>query len=312
MDWVRNNKFLAAFIAAMVVGVGGVGYFLYFAQSRYDQTSQEYNSQVTELKRLEALRPYPEEANLTRFSEQKAAYGEAVNALQANLAEMAPKAEKATSPTDFQNRLREMVGEVQRSATQFGVALPDGFYLGFEQYRQTLPDQGVSALLYEQLTEVEQMVRLLINHKIDKISAIRRAPLPGEGAGLLTSSSGAGEKTKPVAGELVSRRPVEIAFTASPNAFRETLAAITEAPGLFVVRALQVKNQEPKGPARGQDPTLPGGSGRPPAALPPVSPGAPGDQPLPEKGPPPLRYVVGQEKLDLVMNIELVHVQAAR
>lgn len=313
MDWVRKNKFLAGFIGAMVVGVAVMGYLLYATQARYDQTSQEYNTQVTELKRLQALKPYPEESNLTRFSEEKKAYGEAVNSLQASMAALTPPAEKATSPTDFQNRLRDLVSDVLRSATQTGVALPEGFYLGFEQYRQTLPDAAATPFLSEQLTEVEQIVRILINRKIDKLNSIKRAPLPGEGGTVLGTPSV--EKPKPAGPELLVRHPIEIGYTANANAFRETLAQIIEAPKLFVIRAMQIKNQVDKGPVRGQqDPSIPGGAGRPlPTPTPVVgAPGAPGDQPLPEKGPPPLRYVVGQEKLDIVMNIELVHVQAPR
>lgn len=313
MDWVRKNKFLAGFLGAMAVGVAVMGYLLYATQSRYDQTSQEYNSQVTELKRLQALKPYPEETNLTRFADEKKAYAEAVNSLQASMAALTPTAEKATSPTDFQNRLRDLVGDVLRSATQTGVALPDGFYLGFEQYRQTLPDAAATPFLSEQLTEVEQIVRILINRKIDKLNSIKRAPLPGEGGVVISAPPG--EKPKPAGNELLVRRPVEIGYTANANAFRETLAQIIEAPRLFVIRAMQVKNQVDKGPVRGQlDASIPGGAGRTPAPPAPFAgaPGAPLDQPLPEKGPPPLRYVVGQEKLDIVMNIELVHVQAPR
>lgn len=310
MDWVRKNKFLAGFIGAMAIGVAVMGYLLYATEARYDQTSQEYTSQVTELKRLEGLKPYPEEANLTRFADEKKSYGEAVNSLQANMAALTPSQEKSVSPTDFQNHLRDLVGDVLRSATQTGVALPEGFYLGFEQYRQQLPDAAATTLLSEQLTEVEQIVRILINRKIEKLNSIKRAPLPGESG--LTASSSAVEKPKPTGAELVVRHPIEVAYTANANAFRETLAQITEAPKLFVIRALQIKNEVDKGPVRGQDPSIPGGAGRPVAPPTPAGPGAPSDQPLPEKGPPPLRYVVGQEKLDIVMNIELVHVQAPR
>lgn len=311
MDWVRKNKFLAGFIGAMAVGVAVMGYLLYATQSHYDQTSQEYNSQVTELKRLQALKPYPEESNLTRFAAEKTAYGEAVNSLQASMAALTPAVDKTVSPTDFQNRLRDLVSDVLRSATQTGVALPEGFYLGFEQYRQTLPDAAATPFLSEQLTEVEQIVRILINRKIDKLNSIKRAPLPGE-SGIVAVAPPAGEKPKAAVSELLVRHAIEVGYTANANAFRETFSQIIEAPKLFVIRAMQVKNQVDKGPVRGLiDPSIPGGAGRPYSPPAPAA-GAPGDQPLPEKGPPPLRYVVGQEKLDIVMNIELVHVQPPR
>ena len=309
MDWVRSNKFLAGFLAVMVIGVAAMGYWLYVEQAAYDQTAQEYNTQVTELKRLQDMSPYPEEGNLKRFADQKKAFAEAVTGLQANLAKMSAPVDKPLSPTDFQNRLREIVSDVLRSATQLGVALPENFYLGFEDYRAKLPDAAAAPQLTSQLAEVERIVRILVNRKVEKISSIKRAPLPSEGGATVTATPGV--STPKAAPEFVTRHAIEIGYTASPNAFRETLVQIVAEPRLFVIRALQVKNQEPKGPVRGQDAAIAGGVGRP--AVAPAAAAAPtGGEPLPEKGSPPLRYVVGQEKLDLVMNIELVQVPAPK
>ena len=323
MDWVRNNKFLAGFLGVLIVAIGGVGFWLYSTQSTYNQVSQEYSTQVTELKRLENLNPYPEEANLQRFAEQKKEFAEAVTTLQENLAKMSAPTDRPLSPTDFQNRLREVVSEISGYASQNGVALPPDFYLGFEIYRSALPDASAAAGLTTELGDVQMIVHSLINRKIDKITFIKRAPLPGEtfAAGPTPVPVPPGARPAQKGAELVVRHPIEISFSANPNAFRGVLADITTASRLFVTRALQIKNQVDKGPVRGQDATgVPGGTGRPtpgpaptpapaPAGAPAAAPGAaPADQPLPEKGPAPLRYVVGQEKLDVLMNIELLRV----
>ena len=64
MNWVRNNRFLAAFLAFMVVGVGGLGLpARHRALGRYQQVATDYNTQVAELKRLQALEPYPDAAS---------------------------------------------------------------------------------------------------------------------------------------------------------------------------------------------------------------------------------------------------------
>jgi LAS superfamily LD-carboxypeptidase LdcB len=317
MEWVRNNRFLAVFIGIMVIGIGVLGYLVNSSYSHYAQVDEEYTSQVAELKRLQALQPFPEEANLVKYNQQKAAYGEAVTQFQTKLASMEPPpADKPLSPSDFQNRLRESVRDIGRSAQQVGVALPEGFYMGFEQYRESLPDTAATPLLTSQIDAIEQMVRILIKRRVDRINFIKRAALEQEGSAALTAASAAppnpamAKATAAAAPELITRHPIEISFAAAPSAFREALNEIVESPRLFVVRALQVKNQVDKGPVRGAGLDANAAAGTPGAPTQPTTDAS--GQPLPEKGPPPLRYIAGQEKVDVLAYIELTKVAPPR
>jgi hypothetical protein len=316
MEAVRNNKFLTGFIAVMVIGVGVLGYLVYSSQAQYAEVSQNYDTQVAELKRLQALKPFPEEANLQVFNDRKKEYSKAVLDLQAKLAGMEPPVEQAVSPTEFQNRLREVVRNVTAKAQQVGVALPDGFYLGFEQYRESLPDAAATPLLTNQLSAIEQIVGILLNQRIDKLNAVRRALLAQEGgasgSNAVSTAAGpaSGAPKAPPGAEMVVRQSVEIDFISPPSSFREALNQITLAPRLYIIRALQVKNLQDKSPVRGQQDAPPGGTGTGSTSQAQTS-GNPGDQPLPDKGPPPMRYVFGQEKLQVVARIELTKVLPA-
>ena len=318
MESIRNNKFTTVFAAIMVIGVGVLGYLLYSSYSHYDEVSQEYDKQVKELQRLQALKPYPDSKGLQKYSEYRQSYGAAVNALQAKLASFEPPPDQEVpTPIQFADRLRKTVEEISSAAQGVGMALPANFYMGFEAYRGAPPDAAVTPLLSRQLDAMVDLMRVLIKQRAVSLNVVKRAPLPREPGGPTAPAPAAagaprsGANAAPAASSLIVRHPVEIAFTAQPSAFREIVNAITAAERLYIIRALEIKNKEPKGPLR-EDPLamqMTGGVPQPPQ--PPSDPGPNGvpNPPLPANGPPPLRYVVGLEKVDADLRIELVKVE---
>ena len=310
MNWVRNNRFLSGFLAVMLVGVAGLGYLLYSAMGRYTAVDDQYKTQVTELKRLQALQPYPDQPNQAKYEEIRKTYAQSVRDLQTMLAAYEPPPENPPpTPLQFQDRLRIAVEETVGTAQRAGVELPkEKFYLGFEQYSSTPPDPAATPLLSQELNAINDIVAVLLRNKhIEALASIKRGPVPGEagGPGSAPPTPAPGKPAAPVAAPLVVKYPVEFEFTALPNSFREILNSITTANRLYIVRAVLVKNQMDKGPARalatGPDPA--GGPGPGPGA--PADPNAP---PLPDKGPPRLQYVVGQERLNVILRIELTKV----
>ncbi len=314
MNWVRNNRFLAGFLAVMLLGVGGLGFLLYTALGRYTAVDERYKTQVAELKRLQALPPYPDQANQVKYEEVRKNYAQTVRDLQTSLANYEPAPENPPpTPLQFQDRLRREVEETLAQAQTAGIEMPkERFYLGFEQYSGTPPDVAATPLLSSELNAITDLVKILIQSKhITALSYIKRSPVPGEtglfGATATPVTPAAGKPGAAAPAPLVVKYPIEVAFTALPNSFREVLNAITTAQRLYIVRAVLVKNEMDKGPSRTlatvTDPAAPGAAPAAPAA--PLDPNAP---PLPDKGPPPLRYVVGQERLNVVLRIELTKV----
>ncbi len=311
MDWIRNNRFLAGYLAVMILGVGSVGFLLSTAIVEHEQVSQDYDTQVRELKRLQALKPYPDQADLSKYQEVRTGYRQAVDDLQARMVSMEVPLDTQITPTQFQDRLRKVVEDVTKAAQQVGMAYPEDFYLGFERYRNALPEAGATALLSAQLTSVQELMSLLIKERIDKVTAIKRAILPQESGGATSpnpTQKARGPANAAAPADLVTKVPIVLQFSGAPSAFRAVLNDITHQKHLYIVRALQIKNQVDKGPVRGQQDPIPGGlAPASPASADPTA--APSD--LPDKGPPPLRYVVGQEKLDVTARIELAKVNVA-
>ncbi|MBV9128106.1 MAG: Amuc_1100 family pilus-like protein [Verrucomicrobia bacterium] len=90
---------------------------------------------------------------------------------------------------------------------------------------------------------------------------------------------------------------------------------LVKSPSFYLVRALRVKNEKDKGPAREENPTAATAGGDAAAATTPTpaaaaasrAPGVP-EPALPERQ--TLRYVVGQEQLDVAMRVESVRFAA--
>ena len=312
MDWIRNNRFLAGFLGVMILGIGGLGYLLYNAIGQHDQVSQDYDTQVRELKRLQALKPFPDQADLSKYQEIRTNYKQSVDDLQAKMVSYEVPLDTQLTPTQFQDRLRKVVDDVTKAADQVGMAYPADFYLGFERYRSSLPEAGATALLSAQLTSVQELISVLIKERVDKIGGIKRAVFPQENGAPLAADPNAVQRGKAPANaasaDLMTKVPVVLQFTGAPPAFRAVMNDITHQKRLFIIRAMRIANQVDKGPTRGQIDPIPGGAGVPSAPSPDVNVAS--GEPLPEKGPPPLRYVVGQEKLDVVARIELAKVNA--
>jgi hypothetical protein len=318
MNWVRQNRFLSGYLAVLIVGIGVLGFLVYSSYGRFGQVSEDYHTQVAELDRLQNLSPFPDAPNLQRYTQVKQNYAAAVTDLQKQLASFEPAPETPPpTPLQFQDRLRRVVDDVTKAAQQAGIGLPDNFYLGFEQYRGAPPDTAATPGLSAELDAIRDLVNILIKERIENVTAIKRAPLPREvGGGAPAEAARSIRPGIPAAAppDLVTRNPIEVEFTCLPSAFRESLDKITSAPRLYVIAALRVRNEVDKGPPRGgEQPVGPGPGGE--RGAPPPPGGAPAiDQngvpvpPLPEKGPPPLRYVVGLEKVAVSARIDLVKV----
>ena len=311
MNWIQENKFLTGFFSALLIGVGVLGYLLYSAMGENAEVHDKYTTQATELHRLQTLTPYPNEANLKKLRDQKQSVGEATAAVQKTVsARVLPQQEM--TPTQFQDKLRASVSAIGAKAKANNTNLPDKFYMGFDAYQNALPPERAATPLGHQLQAIELALNLLLDAKIDSLNALRRTPLPEEGGtgttgGTTTPGAGAGNRGGERRGQgggqnaerpLVSKIPFEIEFTADQVRFRRFVNDLAGSKQQFyILRTLTIKNQNPAPPPK-VDPNAA------PAANP-DSGAAPGASPA-ANVPGALKFVVGTEKLDVAMRIDIV------
>lgn len=298
MNWLRQNPFWSAFIGlaggALLLSFG----LLWWTKGSYDEAVAQYRDAASAQTTLENGNPYPSAANVTKMKMYLDDYKGALDKLKAELkAHMLP--EVPLAPNEFQTHLRQAISQTMENARNHRVKLPTNFFLGFDEFVSSLPSPEDAPALGQELSQIQLLLNTIIEARIDAITAFRRVPHSGTTAAATpptTARPGPKQSAK-----LLEQRTVELTIAASPSAGRKVINQITGTnEQFFVIRAVQVKNQKDKGPAR--ETTAPAGA----AVVNPLP--AITAAPTPAATPTgPLNFIVGNEHIDLSAKVELVN-----
>jgi hypothetical protein len=236
MKWIQDNPFLAGLAALILVGIGVQVFFLNQSMTRYAETSAAYGESVQKLQALQNRSPFPKDENLKQTEVLAEEFKNELRALRTQLAGMEAPLNPDVTPQQFSDDLRERVDQVLEKAAKVGVALPEGFYLGFDGYSNRAPTPEAAPALARQLFIIDKLVTRLINYKVRSIDALARRPLPEELA------AGA-EKVK-----VVQRYVIDLAFTSEQSKFRVAFNSLLGSDEFLIVRALSVQNSNTAGP----------------------------------------------------------------
>lgn len=312
MNWIRENKFLAGFIAVMVIGAGVLGYLLYDAWGAYSDVSDQYNAQADSLHQLQTRVPYPDRTNLAKYQTERDDLLDATHDLASSLSKLElPVIEM--SPSDFQDRLRDTLAAVVAAAAKNGVKLPERFSMDFERYQSAPPSAEAAAPLGRELAALKIVMDILINEHVETVISLQRAQLPEEGGGgggrqerergggrFGRGGGGGGGGESVVTGGLVEKIPFEVQFTANQPSFQKVLNDLASSTTqFFITRTLLIQNSDPRPVAKS---TV---SVAAPAQQPAVA--APGAAPSAHSpGGGYLKFIVGTEKLEVAMQVDIV------
>jgi hypothetical protein len=249
VNWFQQNRALGTSLIALGIATIAVIWFLFSARSAWDEAAARFETDATELTRLQRLTPFPNGENLRKMKAHAEDYGTAVARLKEELKlHVLPVAPLA--PSEFQSRLRVAIGAVTERARANKVKLPNSFFLGFDEFASGLPETEAAPLLGQELAQVEALADILIGARVDAVTALRRTARSDVRA---TPTPGATPRktTAPTASQLVAGNAIDISFTASPAAARRVLNQIAATEKQFyIVRLLQVRNEKDKGPPR--------------------------------------------------------------
>ncbi|MEY2542880.1 MAG: hypothetical protein QOE81_341 [Verrucomicrobiota bacterium] len=294
MNWYRENRWLGNFLIAFAVAALLALWFLFHARSGFADASAEFSAAATERTRLEHLNPFPNEENFRKTQAALDNYGATLTKLKEELkAQVLPAAPIA--PNEFQSRLRQAIVSITEKARGNRVKLPENFHLGFDEFATTLPGSAAAAAsLGQELAQVELLLGVLIDARIDAITTLKRVSAPTDTA----AAPGAAAPTpsrKPAgpanaAPAPIERTIVDLTFTASPSAMRKVVNQIASTERqFFIVRTLYVRNEQLKGPSREQAAAT--SKAAETAAA--TSPNA-------------IKFIVGNERLEDTARIEMV------
>ena len=236
------------------------GTLVYRRWSIWTNARQTFEQAAAERNRLTALDPFPNEVNSRKLQEYLGKYTSALNEFKAALAkEVAPAPPLA--PNEFQSRLRQAVVAALDRARTNNVKLPERFQLGFDEFTRTMPSTAVTPLLGQELSQIQMLINIVLDAKVDSVTSLRRTPLPEEGGtaltptppptvGLRAPAAKPGGTPAPI---LVERNLVDLSFKAAPATARKALNEIAASTRqFFVIHALRAQRKRQR-PLAGED-----------------------------------------------------------
>src|SRR5437899_5846288 len=297
MKWFQQNRAFATFLIAFAICALLFGALVYQKRSIWTGAKQTFEQAAAERNRLKSLDPFPNEVNQRKLQEYLDKYIAALrNFKEALKTEVAPAPPLA--PNEFQSRLRQAVVAMLDRARTNNVKLPDKFQLGFDEFATIMPNTAVTPLLGQELSQIQMLINILLDAKVDSVTSLRRPRLPEERGAAPTPSPGRRVATAKPGGTpvptLIERNIVDVTFKAAPSAARKVLNEIVSSTGqFFIVRTLYVHNEKDKGPSREK------AAGPAPAE----SAQATGAQPAAAGS---LNFIVGNEHIEVSATIEML------
>jgi hypothetical protein len=260
MKWFQQNRWLGTFLIAVGVCALFAGILLFWARARWSDAKQAFDTAAAERSRLQRLDPFPSDANYGKLKVHFENYGAALEKFKEELKKEVASA-PPLAPNEFQSRLRQAVIATLNRARVNNVKLPDKFQLGFDEFTTAMPKTAVAPLLGQELSQIQMLINILLDAKVDGVTSLHRSPLPEEQrlSASPTPAPPPGSKppgtktTATSAPTLLERNVVDITFKAAPSAARKVLNEIVSSTGqFFIIRTLYVRNEKDKGPPRGK------------------------------------------------------------
>lgn len=268
MDWIRENKTLAAILGLMVFGGIGLAVVLFMTYSGYAGSLERYQAISTGLTSIKSSKLYPSPENVEAKQAAISQYEDAVGSLGAVLLRLQQPV-KPMSDTDFQARLKARIAEVKQVA-EGRTELPKDFAFGFDAYTSSLPRSAEAAAeLGDYLAAVDEIVKVFIDSGVASITSLERSelsvekgapppppPPPPKKDTRARSTKTKGAKPAPPPKEIakvVERRTVKFNLVIDQGPLQvlmNRLASPSQMPFFTVVRLLRIENEKLEGPLR--------------------------------------------------------------
>ena len=299
MKWFQQNRTFGTFLIGFGICALLAVALLYWRWSAWSGARQAFDQVATERNRLQQLDPFPNDTNYRKLQDYVEKYRVTLEKFKETLkTEVVPAPPLA--PNEFQSRLRLVTIATMDRARVNNVRLPDRFQLGFDEFAMTMPVTAVAPLLGQELSQIQKLINILLDAKVDSVTSLRRARLPEEGGAspTPTPSPTTGRRIATPGGTpvptLIERNIVDVTFKAAPSAARKVLNEIASSTGqFFIIRTLYVHNEKDKGPPREKMAgSMPAQRGQATAA----QPGAAA----------PLNFIVGNEHIEVSATIEML------
>jgi len=245
--WFHNHLVSLIAGAVFVVLLGGITWVLIKSFGAQNIVLQDLQASTSKLEELRNAKPFPSKESIGLLRHDYDNVRQLYDAMTNAAARPPFHGPHLTRDIDFSQLVRTTVNRLTAAAAEQHVRTPADFTFGFSRYDVKFPCRNppahgdectkLLALLSKQLMVVETLADLLITNKVEEISAIHRTEVePGE-----TSADALNLPINNDPTALYHTYPFELHFTCNTPTLRNFLNGLTEAPGLFIVRAIRIE-----------------------------------------------------------------------
>lgn len=317
MDWIRDNKPLAAILGVILLGSLGLGYLLFSSWSGYTESSETYQAVGVQINNLKSEKLAPTEANLKSKQAAVTAYATEVNKLGGALLFLQAPVEPIKE-IEFQAKLKAKISDTRTQAAAAKMQLPADFAFGFDEYTGKLPVSAAAATeLSGYLDALNELVQLLMKSGVQSVDLLQRSKLAIETQSAATAQPANNNFGRQVqaAAPILDKRQVVLNLTLDQGPLQLLVSKLTNPEDMkyfTTLRLLRIENQVQDGPLRKDVKIAPPATTVPgqPATDPSADPNkkeAPSDEiKPPEPGYRDAIQVFGNESLKVRMEIDLV------
>lgn len=247
MDWIRENKPLAAILGVIIVGSLALGYLLFDAWSTYSETKEGYLGLGNQIAGLNGARLAPTEANLKAKQAQVDDYATLVNTLGKTVLLLQPKVEPIKD-IEFQSKLKTKISEIRKTVQSQMQISPD-FAFGFDEYNSKLPSSAAAATeLSGYLDAMDELVKMFLKCGVRSVDLLERSKLPIETQAPQAANNNA-MQAQTVPG-ILEKRQVSVVLTLEQGPLQRLVSSLatTEMSYFTSLRVLRIENQRQDGP----------------------------------------------------------------
>ncbi len=320
MDWIRENKPLAAIIGVFLAISAGIGYMVFDAWTRFTASKETYQSLGVQIATLQSARLAPTEENVKKKQAAVEEYAASVNKLGGALL-ILQQPLKPVKDIEFQTDLKAKIAEARKKAKVYKMTLPAEFAFGFDEYTKSLPKSAEAAAeLALYLDAMDELLNLFMKSGVSAVEQFERSSLPVEAAQAPAGGAARpGMNRAPAPASIVSSRQASVVLTADQGALQlvvSRLANPSEMPFFSSLRLVRIENQRSEGPVRSQvtlpedAPGLnegdPSGGGGAAAVTAEGAPAASNELRPPDPAAPDSVPIIGEEKLKVRLDIDFL------
>ncbi len=200
---------------------------------KFTEAKSNFDSAYGGVSTSEGIPLYPTDENRDAKTKALNDYREGIGELSGLFDSYRPEKLEPITPQEFTVNLKAATDEVTKAFEDAGTEVPDGFFMGFEAYRDQLANGGATAVLDYQLNGIKHALLDLAEARPSALVKMFREGIPEE----------TGTAYSPASGEVARNFGLEVAFRGSEQTAREFLTSLGDTkPNYYIVRCVSVTN----------------------------------------------------------------------